>query len=104
MAEAVYWPSWRHGPNGQQAIFNSPEDVPVGWFETREAAEAHEAANVAPPENGGDFWGGYSKEYLTQLLRKSGQKVHANMSARKAFEKCEELSLFEHNAGEKNAE
>lgn len=104
MAEVVYWPSWRHGPNGQQAIFNSPEDVPVGWFETREAAEAHEAANVAPPENGGDFWGGYSKEYLTQLLRKSGQKVHANMSVRKAFEKCEELSLFEHNAGEKNAE
>lgn len=25
------WPAWFYGPNGAQAIFNSPEEVPVGW-------------------------------------------------------------------------
>lgn len=25
------WPSWRYGPNGESAIFNSEPEVPVGW-------------------------------------------------------------------------
>lgn len=25
------WPSWRHGPNGESAIFQREEDVPYGW-------------------------------------------------------------------------
>ena len=85
-------------------MFHSPEEVPVGWFSSRAEAEAHDAASVVPPENGTDYWEGYSKEILIQMLRKAGQKVNANMSVRKAFEKCEELSLFEHKEKEKDAE
>lgn len=25
------WPAWRYGPDGQKAIFESPEEVPEGW-------------------------------------------------------------------------
>lgn len=27
----TYWPSWRYGPNGAAAVFNSPSEVPDGW-------------------------------------------------------------------------
>lgn len=26
-----FWPSWRYGPGGEAAVFNSPEEVPEGW-------------------------------------------------------------------------
>jgi hypothetical protein len=25
------WPLWRHGPNGEEELFNCAEDVPAGW-------------------------------------------------------------------------
>jgi hypothetical protein len=25
------WPSWRYGPDGEAAIFQKEEDVPLGW-------------------------------------------------------------------------
>lgn len=25
------WPSVRYGPNGAEAVFHSPDDVPAGW-------------------------------------------------------------------------
>lgn len=27
------WPSWRYGPDGQEAIFHREEDVPEGWVD-----------------------------------------------------------------------
>jgi hypothetical protein len=27
----VKWPSWRYGPDGQEAIFQSEDEVPEGW-------------------------------------------------------------------------
>lgn len=27
------WPSWRFGPGGQSAVFESEADVPVGWVD-----------------------------------------------------------------------
>ena len=95
MKEIVHWPAWKHGPNGQKQVFHSPEEVPVGWFSSREEADAHDAASVVPPQNGTDYWEGYSKQILIQMLRKAGHKVNANMSVRKAFEKCEELNLLD---------
>lgn len=29
------WPSWRYGPDGQEGIFNKPEDVPFGWVKKK---------------------------------------------------------------------
>jgi hypothetical protein len=29
--EEGHFPSWRYGPNGQSAIFESAADVPEGW-------------------------------------------------------------------------
>lgn len=31
MANKVSWPSWRYGPGGKAAVFESETDVPDGW-------------------------------------------------------------------------
>ena len=31
--ESKDWPSWRYGPDGQEAIFHKAEDVPEGWVD-----------------------------------------------------------------------
>ena len=33
------WPSWRYGPKGEAAIFESEGDVPKGWKDTQPKAE-----------------------------------------------------------------
>ncbi len=38
------WPSWRYGPFGESAIFNSEAEVPYGW--TKKAGEVY-----VPPES-----------------------------------------------------
>lgn len=37
---SIVWPSWRYGPNGESAIFQSAAEVPSGW--TRKPEEAYE--------------------------------------------------------------
>ena len=32
------WPSWRYGPKGEAAIFESEDDVPKGWKDTQPMA------------------------------------------------------------------
>jgi len=29
------WPSWRYGPKGEAAVFESEADVPKGWKDTQ---------------------------------------------------------------------
>jgi hypothetical protein len=29
--EIVKWPAWFYGPDGQSAVFESPDEVPEGW-------------------------------------------------------------------------
>jgi hypothetical protein len=40
------WPSWRFGPGGQSAVFESEADVPKGWVDhpTKVKGEAKEPA------------------------------------------------------------
>lgn len=33
MAEKILWPSWRFGPGGKKAVFESEDDVPAGWVD-----------------------------------------------------------------------
>ena len=90
----MYWPSWRFGPNGQRQIFQSADEVPLGWFETPAEAEEHDVNSSSAPVMDVEQWEGLSKDDLFALLRNAGQKVHANTSARKAFEKCRDLGLL----------
>lgn len=112
--EMVYWPSWRFGPNGEKAVFNSAEEVPAGWSDApQEAATSTESTTsteleeVAAEEwnaSSANAWDGISKDFMIQLLRDAGHKVHANTSAKKAYEKCIELNLFsDGNEGESDA-
>lgn len=41
------WPSWRYGPGGQSAIFQTQEDVPDGW--TKKPGEAEEEIIARSP-------------------------------------------------------
>lgn len=95
MGKKVYWPSWRYSPEGEARIFDRPEDVPVDWFASKTEAEAYAASQASPPPDGADYWGGHPKQQLVQMLRKHGEKVHANISSRKAYEKAVELGLIE---------
>lgn len=91
----VFWPSWRYHPTEGGKIFQSPEEVPVGWYET--PGEAEEAADTskAPLEDGPDAWAGHSKKDLIAALRKvPGEKVHAGTSARKLFERAVEVGAL----------
>jgi len=82
----VAWPSWRFGPGGASGIFEKPEDVPVGWYPPEEAHLIVEP-DAAKPEDGPDAHGGYYKTALIQMLRKEGEKIHANAAPRTLYEK-----------------
>jgi len=90
----VAWPSWRFGPEGQSAIFEKQEDVPVGWHPPEDMHLIIEPGS-APPEDGPDAHGGIHKADLIAALRKLEQKVHANESPRKMHEKLTALGYFE---------
>lgn len=47
MSEKVLWPSWRFGPNGQSDVFDSADDVPVGWQD--HPSKVGEKPAKAPP-------------------------------------------------------
>ena len=32
------WPAWRYGPNGESAVFDTPEEVPADWYTTPQQA------------------------------------------------------------------
>lgn len=93
MKEIVHWPSWRYGPNGQSAIFHKAEDVPVGWYPPEERHLIVEP-EAEKPEDGPDAHGGYHKSTLIQMLRKTGEKVHANSTAKKMHEKLVALGVI----------
>lgn len=57
MLDPKWWPSWRYGPNGESGVFERPEDVPEGWFDSpqKACAWAAERAEIeAPAEPGVD--------------------------------------------------
>lgn len=43
------FPSWRYGPDGQAAVFDSAEDVPAGWCEHPSEVKAAKAEAPADP-------------------------------------------------------
>lgn len=90
----VYWPSWRYGPGGQSAVFEKAEDVPVGWYPPE---EAHLIVEEGAPklEDGPESHGGYHKAELIQMLRKAGEKVHANSTPRTVHAKLVSLGKIE---------
>ena len=91
----AFWPSWRYHPTEGGKIFNSSEEVPLGWFETPAEAEVSADESKPPPEDGPDAWAGHTKAYLIEALRKvPGEKVHAGTSARKLFERAVELNAL----------
>jgi len=52
------WPAWFNGPDGQSAIFESPDDVPKGWTSGAEAQPAGKAPAKQPekqPEKGDEL-------------------------------------------------
>jgi hypothetical protein len=35
MTDKSRWPAWCNGPNDETAIFNSPDELPTGWYHPR---------------------------------------------------------------------
>lgn len=35
MTDKSRWPAWCNGPNGETEIFNSPDELPAGWYHPR---------------------------------------------------------------------
>lgn len=49
------WPSWRYGPNGESAVFESARDVPEGWRDEPSAvAEAAHPLSTEPAASADD--------------------------------------------------
>ncbi len=45
------WPAWFNGPEGQSAVFGSPDDVPKGWTSGAEKRTTKSGpAPAVPPE------------------------------------------------------
>lgn len=90
----VYWPKWLWNAEGESRIFHRSEDVPVGWY-SKEQAEAIASEEGESPEADPDVWaGGYHKDELIALLRKAGEKIHANAKPRTLFKKAQEAGLL----------
>ena len=91
----AHWPAWFSHPTEGRKIFNSHEEVPLGWYSNPEDAAAAADANKVPLEDGPDAWGGYPKAELVSILRKvPDEKVHAGTSARKLFERAVEIGAI----------
>lgn len=90
----VLWPSWRYGPQGQSGIFESDEDVPIGWYAYEDRHLIQEPGDPPPPD-GPDAHGGIVKDALVQMLRASGQKIYANMTPRQMHAKLVLLGKLE---------
>lgn len=43
----THFPSWRYGPNGKSAVFESEADVPAGWHDH---PSKHEKSPDAAPD------------------------------------------------------
>lgn len=46
--DKVLWPSWRYGPGGQARVFDSGEDVPVGWHDHPSKVVTPESTGTRP--------------------------------------------------------
>lgn len=58
------WPAWWYGPDGQSAIFNGPEEVPVDWVDSP-------TKKYEPPEPVEEL----CEETLIKELKKRGIEV-----------------------------
>jgi hypothetical protein len=45
------WPSWRYGPKGESAVFESEADVPAGWHDHPSKHEKAAKSEPAPTKN-----------------------------------------------------
>lgn len=58
MSKLVLWPAWCVGPDGEEKIFQTPQDLPEGWITKRELRkqqaeeEAKDAAGEADDNEG----------------------------------------------------
>lgn len=91
--QTIHWPSWYFGPNGQSGIFNSIDEVPVGWQDSPDHPDITEAPTPSPPD-GPSSWAGHSVDFLIAALRRVGVKIRAQDSPRKLFEKAVEVNAI----------
>lgn len=42
----LIWPSWRYGPDGESAIFNSASEVPFGWSRRPDFIQLDQVSSV----------------------------------------------------------
>lgn len=64
------WPSWRYGPNGEGAIFQSEAEVPLGW--TRKPGDVYVPKPQAEV---------LDRNTLVELLAAKGVTAAGNWSA-----------------------
>lgn len=70
------WPSWRFGPNGQKAIFQSEEEVPDGWTDSPHKA-AQDTDEAASPE---------SEDKVSALMQKTADDLVGMLEAMKEID------------------
>jgi hypothetical protein len=73
------WPGWWFGPDGEQEVFKSPEEVPEGWTDDiSKVREIRKAAKVAA-----------EKPMDTGLSNSLAQEQRSEEATKKAIEELE---------------
>lgn len=75
------WPAWRYGPDGQSAIFNGPEEVPVDWVDSP-------TKKYEPPEPVQEL----CKETVIKDLKEYGVDINPTWGKAKLHEIWKEIS------------
>lgn len=88
-----HWPAWYYGPGGASRVFNSFDEVPAGWFPPEEKHNIVEP-EAPKPADGEDSWGGFTKDFLAQALRKKGETIFLYQSARQMFERAVSINAI----------
>lgn len=82
------WPSWRYGPEGQSAIFESEEEVPSGWKDhpsafAKQEDEAPAGRQPSDPVTEPSIYDAMSMEELRAHLKQKGINFHPSAKREK---------------------
>lgn len=77
----VEWPAWRFGPDGQKAMFEKPEDVPMGWTSRPQLQFERPEPKETP-----------TKEWVTEQLTNLGIEIDPRWGLGKLIQTYKEVS------------
>ena len=86
------FPAWRYGPDNQESIFTTPEQVPEGWMDHPSAFSPEEAPVNALDHDGDGAPGGSTAPEQTDRLKEL-RAEYLTVIGKKAFAGWDEAEL-----------